>query len=322
MAAAALAGQTAAKVAALRHEILGIIAHLEALIDFPEDDVENLGTREAVAQITAVLEKTNRFLQATHASKILRDGLTCAIAGKPNVGKSSLLNALLNEERAIVTDIPGTTRDSIEEFIDVGGIPLKIIDTAGIRETGEKIEQIGIDRAKTHIESADMVLAVFDASREFDAADEKIIALLKGKNVIALLNKCDLPTVVTVDMLREKLPQAAIVKTKLKFSPDDKAAFSAEESLATLVTALQEKCSMLDFCSEDGIIVESDRQEYLLRKTKDHLAAALDAAQNDFGEDFVVIDLRGAWEALGSITGETVTEDIIDAVFAEFCIGK
>ena len=199
-----LSGKTSKKIRAIRQKILNVLAHIDALIDFPEDDIDDVILNEIDNDIVAQIDELNNFLKNYRQGKILREGLSTAIIGKPNVGKSSLLNYLTDSDRAIVTEIPGTTRDSIEEFINVGGVPLKIIDTAGIRNSGDAVEKIGIDRARELSQTAELVLALFDGSRPLDDEDAEIFKLLKPDSSIILLTKADLPQV-DVDIDAEKI---------------------------------------------------------------------------------------------------------------------
>lgn len=312
MAAGHLAGHFSAGIHAMRHDILGMIAHLEAAIDFPEDEVDDVVMDEVEKKIVAARSKIRRLLKTAHTGRILRDGLMTAIVGKPNVGKSSLLNALLREERAIVTDIPGTTRDSIEEYANVGGVPLRIIDTAGIRATDDVVEQIGVDKARAYVSEASLVLALFDASRAFSAEDEEILRLIQDKEALVLLNKSDLAPLLTAESLQERTSAPVLAISTV-----------TEHGLDSLSEAVQQKvyAGGMDGADE-GVFVNDERQAEILRQTDKHLSAALKTIGMGMGLDFISIDLRSAWEKLGELTGETVGEDIIDEIFSKFCIGK
>ena len=236
-----------------------------------------------------------------------------AIIGKPNVGKSSLLNSLLREERAIVTDVPGTTRDSIEEYADVGGIPLRIIDTAGIRATDDVVERIGVEKARSYVKEAALILALFDASRPLDAEDEEILKLVRGRDAILLLNKDDLQSVVTAEMLQKHVKKEVPVIT---------ISTRTQDGLAVLTKAITAKVYAGTQAGQEGTFVTDARQAEVLRQADEHLAAAIRTIEADMGLDFISIDLRSAWEKLGELTGETVGEDIINEIFSKFCIGK
>ena len=311
MAAGHLTGQFSAQIKECRQEILGQIAHLEAAIDFPEDEVDDVVTTQVSAKVSEVRQKIAVFLKTAGTGRILREGLMTAIVGKPNVGKSSLLNALLQEERAIVTDIPGTTRDSIEEYANVGGVPLRIIDTAGIRATDDVVERIGVEKARQMVSEASLVLALFDGSRPLDSEDEEILALLQGRAAIVLLNKSDLQSVVTADELYSRA-QTEVIELSTK----------EKSGMEALSRAIQDKVYGGQVLADEGSFVSDERQADILRQADEHLAAALTTIEAGMGLDFISIDLRSAWEKLGEITGETVGEDIIDEIFSKFCIGK
>lgn len=311
MAAGHLTGHFSAGIQTMRHDILGQIAHLEAAIDFPEDEVDDVVTDEVEKKVVDIRNKIRKLLQTAHTGRILRDGLMTAIIGKPNVGKSSLLNALLREERAIVTDIPGTTRDSIEEYANVGGVPLRIIDTAGIRATEDTVERIGVDKARAYADEAALVLALFDASCKLTAEDEEILSLIQGRQAIVLLNKTDLPQVVAEKVFREKTGFTVIPISTV-----------TEDGLEALSDAITAKVYVGDSVGDEGAFVNDERQVELLRQADKHLAACLQTIGAGLGLDFISIDLRSAWEKLGELTGETAGEDIIDEIFSKFCIGK
>ena len=312
MATGHLSGHFSAGIRAMRHSILGQIAHLEAAIDFPEDEVDDVVMYEVENNVVDIRNQIKKLLKTAQTGRILKDGLMTAIVGKPNVGKSSLLNALLREERAIVTDIPGTTRDSIEEYANVGGVPLRIIDTAGIRATDDLVEQIGVDKARSYVNQASLVLALFDASRELTAEDEEIFSLIEGREAIVLLNKSDLQPVLTEEMLQAKAAAPVLVISTV-----------TEHGLDNLADAIRQKVydGGLD-AGDEGAFVNDERQAEVLRQADAHLTAALRTIDAQLGLDFISIDLRSAWEKLGELTGETVGEDIINEIFSKFCIGK
>ncbi len=304
-----LAGKTSKEIREIRQAILNSVAHIEATIDFPEDDLDAVTLKEVDKNISAQIVKLNKFLENQTAGKILREGLETAIIGKPNVGKSSLLNFFAKTERAIVTDIPGTTRDSIEEFVNVGGIPLKIIDTAGIRNSSDAVEKIGIARAKDCAERAELILALLDASRQLDDEDEEIFKLLPNRNVIILLTKIDLPQVTTAAQIAKKIPSAQILEISLK----------SGAGTDKLLSAITERVGKIDF---EMNFVRDEREANLLRRAVKHLREAQKTIQLNIGIDFVSIDLRGALECISELTGEAVSEDVINEIFSKFCIGK
>lgn len=312
MAAGHLEGKLSKRIAGLRHRILEQIAHLEAVIDFPEDEVDSIVRDKVRQNVVAYANDLSELLKTARTGRILREGLTTAIIGKPNVGKSSLLNALLHEERAIVTEIPGTTRDSIEEYAEVGGVPLRIIDTAGIRATEDMVERIGVERSREYAEKASLILALFDGSSDLTAEDEEIMELLDGREAILLVTKNDLMPVFPSEMLKERFSSFPLCFISTK----------EETGLAELGELIAQKVYGKALSTDNACFVDNERQAYLLGEAKKHLEAALQTIDMEMGEDFISIDLRSAWEKLGEITGETAGEDIIDQIFSQFCIGK
>ena len=312
MAAGHLTGQFSARIHEARQTILEMIAHLEASIDFPEDDIDDIVIDEVRLRIQELHEKLDRLLRTAHAGRILREGLETAIVGKPNVGKSSLLNAILREQRAIVTDVPGTTRDSIEEYANVGGVPLRIIDTAGIRETEDAVERIGVEKARSYIERASLVLALFDSSRELTEEDEEILKLIEGRDALLLVNKTDVEPVLDIAAFRQRCSGREVLEISTV----------SEKGLEALEQAIVRRVYDGEARSQEASFVSNARQAEILRQADVHLKAAMQTVLDGMSADFIVIDLRSAWEKLGEITGETVGEDIIDQIFSQFCIGK
>lgn len=311
-----LKGSLANEIKELRHAILAVIAHFEASIDFPEDDIEDMARSEAYHQLLPIKEKLEKMLANFHTGRILREGLLTAIVGKPNVGKSSLLNAILREERAIVTDIPGTTRDSLEEYANLGGIPLRIIDTAGIRSTEDKVERIGVEKSRQYLQQADLILALFDGSRVLDEEDGEVLELLRGRKGIALLTKGDLQQVTSREELEKALAEAEADFSVIEISMLEKRGLEElEKQIAELVYRGEVQ-------QEEAVFINNSRQFDGVEKALAALNQALHTLDLGMAEDFVVIDLRNTWERLGQITGDTVEEDIIDQIFSQFCIGK
>ncbi|WP_352169254.1 tRNA uridine-5-carboxymethylaminomethyl(34) synthesis GTPase MnmE [Proteiniborus sp. MB09-C3] len=307
-----LEGSISNEVKKLRNVLLGMLAHVEASIDFPEDDVEDLTYNSLQEQGNFVLGKIGKLLDTVYTGKILREGLRTVILGKPNVGKSSLLNAILRENRAIVTDIPGTTRDIIEEYVNIKGIPLKIVDTAGIRETEDIVEKLGVDRAKEFLNQADLVIAVFDTSEELSKEDYDIINLIKDKKAIVLLNKSDLPSRIDEEDIKKHLPDKRIINTSI----------SKNEGIDKLEEILEDMFLSSEVKISDNTIVTNVRHRDQLLKAKDNIEDALQSLDLSMPLDCIEVDIKNCWENLGEITGDTVGEDIIDKIFSEFCIGK
>ncbi len=304
-----LSGKMTGEIYKLKQQILKIIAHIEAIIDFPEDDIENLTLNEITNEVTTAIDEVNELLDFETKSKILTAGIEVAIIGKPNVGKSSLLNLLSKSEKAIVTDIPGTTRDVIEEYINIQGVPIKILDTAGIHKSTDKIEEIGIKKTKEKIMQANLVLALFDGSREFDNEDETIINLIKNHNVIVLLTKCDLPTKIDSNKIEIHFPTEKAISISVK----------TKDGVDILRQNITDKIKNM---SGDLAFIRNARELEALRHVRKNLEEAKDTIALNIGVDFISIDLRSALQELNTLTGESVDEDIINEIFSKFCIGK
>ncbi len=303
-----LQGKTGSEIRALREEILKLLAHIEALIDFPEDEVEELSGGSLQNQIDNQLAQIKNLLTNFERGKIFREGLATAIIGKPNVGKSSLLNFLTDSDRAIVTDIPGTTRDVIEEFINLDGVPVKIIDTAGIRNADNLVEQIGVEKSRSLINDAQLILALFDSSKNLSAEDFEILQLIKNRRTIILLTKTDLPEKISVAEI-EKLTDAQIIKISTKTGAG---MYELQQAVVNFVGVVDLEQSF----------IRTERDADILHKVQKHLQDAKVSLLNGLEIDFISIDLHSALELLGEITGEGATEDVIDKIFATFCIGK
>lgn len=317
MAVSQLDGKLSQEIDSCQEELLRILAHLEAAIDFPEDEIEAMGAGEMEEAARAVLQRLTKLAAGFDKGRVLQEGLKTVILGKPNVGKSSLLNALLGRERAIVTDIPGTTRDLIEEFIDLGGIPLKLVDTAGVRVTEDLVEKIGVERTKAVLREADLVLFVLDAAAGITGNDELVWQLIRETGVprIILVNKVDLNSA-RLD-LRE---------IRERFGDREETVIEISALTGYGLPALEEKVRLMVGMGEarfdQEVLVSRLRHRESLQKAMDHLEGFLRALHKGMPEDFLTIDLRSAWEALGEINGRTVGEDVLDRIFAEFCIGK
>ena len=303
-------GKLSKEISELRNKLLEIIAHIEATVDYPEDDLEEVTSEKTEVDVKVVIDEVNKLIESAEAGKIIRDGLSTVIVGKPNVGKSSLLNVLTRGNRAIVTDIPGTTRDIIEEYISLDGIPIRIIDTAGIRETEDVVEKIGVERSKEKIEEADLVILMLDASREIAEEDIEIIKYIKNKKYIVLLNKQDLPNAINKSDL-EELNQEYIIPISTK----------DELGIDEIKNAIKELFFKGKINSSE-VMVTNIRHKEALYRAKECLESTLCALKDTMAIDLASIDIRNAWSALGQINGETVEEDLIDKIFSEFCLGK
>ncbi|XEQ99578.1 tRNA modification GTPase MnmE [Sporomusa paucivorans] len=307
-----LSGQLSEQVRALRHAVLRMIAQLEAAIDFPEEDIEEATAADVAQLIAEAKSRLTTLLATAQTGRILREGLATVIIGKPNVGKSSLLNALLREKRAIVTDIPGTTRDIIEEYVNIGGIPLKIIDTAGIRDTADVVEKIGVERAKALVEQADLILLLLDSSAPLSPEDRAVLELLPGKQAIVLINKSDLPARLETEEVEKYTGGRLVLKISV----------AREEGLAALEQAIVDMVYGGQVSPGEAAFVNNVRHSAALRAALERLNDAEATIEAGMPSDCIVVDLRAAWEKLGEVTGDTVGEDIIDQIFTQFCIGK
>lgn len=307
-----LEGKLSAQIKDIRAKLLELRAHIEAGIDFPEHDIEDLSKEQIKVATVELKSRIDKILESADSGKIFREGLKTVIIGKPNVGKSSLLNALVKEKRAIVTDIPGTTRDVIEEFVSIRGIPLKILDTAGIRETEDVVEKIGVQRSKEALEQADFFLFVVDVASEISSEDMEIAAFLKDLSGIIIANKTDLTGGLNRDLQKELGLDVPVVAMSLL---NGQGLDELEEKIVDIVYNNE-------FHSVDEILVSNVRHERALTAASEYLTGVLETLENNMPMDCVTIDLNSAWEELGKITGETVGEDLLDQIFSQFCIGK
>jgi tRNA modification GTPase len=307
-----LEGSISYKVKEIRDMLLEMIAHIEVSIDFPDEDVEEITYDELEEKARQVEEKIDNLLSTAGRGKILRDGVNTVILGKPNVGKSSLLNAILRENRAIVTNIPGTTRDIIEEYVNIDGIPLKIVDTAGIRVTEDVVEKIGVDRAKDMVDKADLVIAVFDASESLTEEDYEIIHIVKDKKSIILLNKLDLPNEYDEEYLKNLLPNKEIITTSI----------TAGVGIDKLEEMIKNMFYTGELEVESDAIITNMRHKDQLIKAKGNIEDGLEGIRLNMPLDCIEVDIKNCWNNLGEISGDTVGEDILDKIFSEFCIGK
>jgi tRNA modification GTPase len=307
-----LSGVLSGRVRAMRQELLGLIAHLEAAIDFPEEDIDEIGLAETRSGIGRLLDTVSRLLATAATGRILRDGLSTVIIGKPNVGKSSLLNALVRDERAIVTDVPGTTRDTIEEYLTVRGIPLRLVDTAGIRPTADLVERIGVERARDMTSQADLIILMLDRSLPLSDEDREVFSLLAERTAIIIINKTDLPAVWDRAAISELAKEHSILEVSVRAGTG---LDNVEDEIVRLVYSGQLETG-------EAAFITNVRHANVLRAVQSHLQAANSAIDTGLPIDCAVIDLRSAWETLGMISGDTVGEDIIDEIFSRFCIGK
>ena len=306
-------GRLSKMVNGLRQTLLEILAHIEVNIDYPEyDDVEEMTNTVLIEKAKTVQNEIQRLLETSKQGKILREGLSTVIIGRPNVGKSSLLNTLVQESKAIVTDIPGTTRDVIEEYVNVKGVPLRLIDTAGIRETKDVVEAIGVERSKKVLNLADLVLFVLNNNEQLTEEDRVLYKQMSGKDVIVIINKTDLPQNLDIEEVKQLVDNATIVTTSLK----------EEQGIEDLEKAIADLYFEGQIESQDLTYLSNARHIALLKQAESTINDATEAMRNGMPIDLVQIDLTRAWELLGEIIGDTVQESLINQLFSQFCLGK
>lgn len=305
-----LEGSFSHAIREVRERLLGVAAQLEAEIDFPELELETESREALLEGCSWSLERIGVLLRNVRRGDLLRNGLRVVLAGRPNVGKSSLLNRLVGKDRAIVTAVPGTTRDVIEEWVSLGGVPVLYADTAGIRETEDEVERFGVDRSREMLRRADLILWVVDAGSGLTAEDLALREQLpSSKPVIGVLNKTDLVDPAALDALAAELKGLRLIQVS---------ALSGA-GIEELERAVLEEAGALDM--EEGFVA-TERQGDALRRAADALRSALATAEAGYGPDLISVDVRAAWSALGEITGDTVDEDLLDQIFSRFCIGK
>lgn len=309
-----LEGRLSQRVKDIREEILTVTAHIEANIDYPEHEDETMTYKMVTEKTGEAIKKVSHLIDTANIGKIIKEGIKTVIIGKPNVGKSSLMNCLIDEDRAIVTDIPGTTRDILEEHINIKGVPLNIIDTAGIRDTDDVIEKIGVEKSLEYAKIADFIFLVLDGSKELTDEDTEIFEFIKenSKKAVVLINKSDLEQNIDKNRIFEYIDKEYVLTVSVKNN------YGIDE--------LFEKIKDLFFNGEidvdDEAIVSNERNKASLIKAKKSLENVLDTIDNKMPEDFLSMDLMQAYAYLGEIIGETVDEDVIDKIFSEFCLGK
>lgn len=306
-----LRGSLKEEITGLRKNILHEIAFIESALDDPEHISLDGYADSLKLVVSEELKRIGKMLESTDNGRILKEGIKTAIIGKPNAGKSTLLNSILGEERAIVTEIAGTTRDTLEEAVSIHGIPLNIIDTAGIRSTEDVVEKIGVNKAKEMAKDADLVLYVIDASKELNEDDKNIMELLKEKRVIALMNKMDLDTVVSKEDIRA-FSEMAVVEISAK----------NHDGMQELYDLLKDMFFDGNLSFNDEIYITNMRHKTALLHAKDNLLQVLNSIENEMPEDFYSIDLMAAYEELGYIIGESLGEDLVNEIFSSFCMGK
>lgn len=306
-------GRLSKLIRKLRQEILETLAHVEVNIDYPEyDDVEEMTHRLFLEKAEYVKKELEKLLQTSQQGKILREGLSTVIIGRPNVGKSSLLNSLVHENKAIVTDIPGTTRDVIEEYVNVRGVPLRLLDTAGIRETEDIVERIGVERSRAVLKEADLILLVLNYSEDLTPEDENLFKAVQGMDVIVIVNKTDLPQKINMNRVKELAGNYPIITTSLL---EDRGVDELEEAISALFFKGTLEAGDLTYLS-------NTRHIALIQQSLGAIEDAIAAIKAGTPIDLVQIDFTRAWELLGEIIGDSVHESLIDQLFSQFCLGK
>lgn len=311
-ATAQLEGNLSKRIYDIRKQLLDIMADIEASIDYPEYDIEETTNEKAMKVLKDVKSKLEKLENTFQSGKILKDGVKTVIVGKPNAGKSSLLNIMLNEERAIVSDYAGTTRDTIEEFIKIGDVPLKIIDTAGIRETENKIEAIGVKKAIDLIADSDLIIAVFDISEDLDKEDERVLKLIEKKKSIILLNKCD---------LRQKNKKMINYMSKTNKTVIE-ASMRTKKGIDELYSLIIKMFQVGEIDVGKDTIITNIRHKNQINKATKSIERAIQIVQEHMPIDIIAVEIKQALEDLGSITGDNCQEEIINEIFSKFCLGK
>lgn len=307
-----LDGKLSNRINIIREDIMTLMAQIEVSIDYPEEDIEEISYAKIKTVLESNLNSIDTLLKTSQSGRMIREGLKTVIIGKPNVGKSSLMNALLNESRAIVTDIPGTTRDIIEENINIAGIPIRLIDTAGIRETDDAVEKIGVEKSKRYFNEADVIIFVLNAAETLSDEDREIMSYIQDKHTIVLINKSDLPTVIDENEIRKTLHDRIIIKTSME----------QLIGLDELEKAIEQIVYQNQFEMNEQEIVSNERHIALLHKAFKHVKDALEAAKTHLPYDFIEVDINDAMNALGLITGQHVDDELLSNIFGRFCLGK
>ena len=307
-----LEGALSLRVTEIRQKLLDLLVDITVNIDYPDEDIEELTYDKIEENILLIGEMIEKLLSTADTGRMIREGIRVAIVGKPNVGKSSLMNSLLRETRAIVTEIPGTTRDTIEEAISTRNIPVYLVDTAGIRETSDEVERLGIERSKAAFNEADFIIFIMDGSSAISDEDREIASYLDGRDSVVLINKNDLERGFTNDDVRELVNDPVIIETSL----------INNEGIEEIENHIEELVYGGELSQHDSTMVNNVRHIELLKQSRDSLRDAMEMTLAREALDFIEVDVRNAYDLLGEITGETVSDDIINEVFARFCLGK
>lgn len=307
-----LEGILSKKINEIKQEILNVMVNVDVSIDYPEYDVEEVTYQEISNMLTSVKEKLEKLEKNFDNGKLIKEGIKTAIIGKPNAGKSSLLNAILKEDRAIVTEYEGTTRDTIEEFVNIEGIPLKLIDTAGIRNAKDEVEKIGIAKSREIAKEADLIIAIFDSTKELSPEDLEILNLIKGKKSIVILNKIDLNAILSENDDRFTNVSDNILKLSALNG----------EGLEKLYETISKMFSLNEINLDNEIVITNLRHKNLISKALINVKKSEEAIEQNMPVDIIAIFIKDILEDLGNITGDVVTDDIINEIFSKFCLGK
>ncbi|MCD0864617.1 tRNA uridine-5-carboxymethylaminomethyl(34) synthesis GTPase MnmE, partial [Staphylococcus aureus] len=296
-----------------RQSILEILAQVEVNIDYPEyDDVEDATTEFLLEQSKEIKQEINRLLDTGAQGKIMREGLSTVIVGKPNVGKSSMLNNLIQDNKAIVTEVAGTTRDVLEEYVNVRGVPLRLVDTAGIRETEDIVEKIGVERSRKALSQADLILFVLNNNEALTQEDYTLYEVVKNEDVIVIVNKMDLEQNIDINEVKDMIGDTPLIQTSML----------KQEGIDELEIQIRDLFFGGEVQNQDMTYVSNSRHISLLKQARQTIQDAIDAAESGVPMDMVQIDLTRTWEILGEIIGETASDELIDQLFSQFCLGK
>ena len=296
-----------------RQSILEILAQVEVNIDYPEyDDVEDATTEFLLEQSKNIKEEINRLLETGTQGKIMREGLSTVIVGRPNVGKSSMLNNLIQDNKAIVTEVAGTTRDVLEEYVNVRGVPLRLVDTAGIRDTEDIVEKIGVERSRKALSEADLILFVLNNNEPLTEDDQTLYEVVKNEDVIVIINKTDLEPRLDINEVKEMIGDMPLIQTSML----------KQEGIDELEIQIRDLFFGGEVQNQDMTYVSNSRHISLLKQARHSIQDAIDAAESDVPMDMVQIDLTRTWEILGEIIGESASDELIDQLFSQFCLGK
>lgn len=309
-----LQGGLSEKVVSLRDRLADICVNIEAYIDFPEDEIGTASKEDILSSIHEIDTDLRKLLKTYDEARFFREGISTAIVGRPNVGKSSLLNALLQKDRAIVTEIPGTTRDVIEEYLNINGLPLRIMDTAGIREVEDIAEREGVRRSLKSIENADLVIAMFDQSEPLRDEDFEVVEKIRDKNVIIALNKCDLPAAIDENSLSSCIMNPASCIVKISATRGD--------GLEELKDVIFKSCLKNWNEDREGVVITNLRHETAIQSARESINRAVQSLTENQPIEFIALELRDSLDRLGEIVGAVTSEDILNKIFSEFCIGK